>query len=104
MISLGNPDIKSSSNIPQLQETAALTRAIENVFRKLIRMLIGRMSLRKPQEMIQVIFVEEVEEQLRHETPGKNATLTSLALIAGYDTRKIMRIKSNDSYLKPFHK
>jgi len=54
--------------------------------------------------MIQVIFIEEVEKQIRQETPGKNATLTTLAVIAGYDTRKIMRIKSNASYLKQFHK
>ena len=87
-----------------LSDVAILTRAVENVFRKLIRMLMGRMSLKKLQEMIQVIFVEEAEEMLRQETPGKNPSLTTLAVITGFDTRTITRIKSNDSYLKPFHK
>lgn len=92
-----------SSNSP-LNDAAILTGAVESVFRKLIRMLIGRMSLKKLQEMIQVIFVEEAEEMLRRESPGKNAALTTLAVITGFDTRTITKIKSNESYLKPFHK
>jgi len=92
------------SNSPPLNDVAVLTGAIESVFRKLIRMLMGRMSLKKLQEMIQVIFVEEAEEMLRQETPGKNAALTTLAVITGFDTRTITKIKSNESYLKPFHK
>lgn len=66
-------------------------------------MLIGRMSLKKLQEMIQVIFVEETEAMLQQESPGKNAALTTLAAIAGYDTRKIVKIKSNENYSKSFY-
>jgi len=94
----------TSPGNPPLKEVAILTGAVESVFRKLIRMLLGRMSLKKLQEMIQVIFVEEAEEMLRQETPGKNAALTTLAVITGFDTRTITKIKSNESYLKPFHK
>lgn len=93
----------ASSSTPPLRDVAILTRAIENVFRKLIRMLIGRMSLKKLQEMIQVIFIEEAEQMLRRETPGKNVALTTLAVITGFDTRTITKIKRNDSYLKSFH-
>jgi hypothetical protein len=89
---------------PPLNDVVILTGAVESVFRKLIRMLMGRMSLKKLQEMIQVIFVEEAEKMLRQETPGKNAALTTLAVITGFDTRTITKIKSNESYLKPFHK
>ena len=42
----------------QLQDAAILTQAIENVFRKLIRILVGRISLLKLQEMINFIYVE----------------------------------------------
>ena len=94
----------ASPGNPPLNDVAILTGAVESVFRKLIRMLLGRMSLKKLQEMIQVIFVEEAEEMLRRETPGKNAALTTLAVITGFDTRTITKIKSNESYLKPFHK
>jgi len=89
---------------PPLNDVAILTGAVESVFRKLIRLLLGRMSLKKLQEMIQVIFVEEAEKMLRQEAPGKNVALTTLAVITGFDTRTITRIKSNESYLKPFHK
>jgi len=46
---------------PDLRDVAILTRAVENAFRKMIRLLIGKMSLKKLQEMIQIIFVEETE-------------------------------------------
>jgi len=84
-------------------DVAILTLAVENVFRKLIRLLIGKISLKKLQEMIQVIFVEEAEASLKKERPGKNVALSTLAVITGIDTRTLTRIKSEDSYLKPFH-
>ena len=85
-----------------LPDVAILTLAIENVFRKLIRILIGKISLKKLQEMIEIIFVEEAEIKLKQETPGKNVQLSTLAVIAGLDTRNLMKIKSK-GYLKPFH-
>jgi hypothetical protein len=84
-------------------DVAILTLAVENVFRKLIRLLIGKISLKKLQEMVQVIFVEEAEANLRQERPGKNVPLSTLAVITGIDTRTLTRIKSKDNYLKPFH-
>ena len=79
-------------------DVAILTLAVENVFRKLIRLLIGKISLKKLQEMIQVIFVEEAEANLKKERPGKNVALSTLAVITGIDTRTLTRIKSKDSY------
>ncbi len=89
---------------PQLRDVAVLTRAVENVFRKLVRLLLGRISLKKLQEMLQVIFVEESEAKLRREDPGKNVSLSTLAVLTGFDTRTITKIKSEDTYLKPFYK
>jgi hypothetical protein len=86
-----------------LPDVAILTRAVENVFRKLIRLLIGKMSLKKLQEMIQGIFVEEAEAKLRAERPGKNVPLSTLAVVTGFDTRTLTRIKGKENYLKPFH-
>ena len=54
-----------------LKEAAILTRAVENVFRKLIRLLVGRMSLTKLQEMIRIIFVEESELKLKKRGLGR---------------------------------
>lgn len=93
----------ATPNEPALPDVAILTHAVETVFRKLIRMLIGKISLKKLQEMIQVIFVEEAEANLRKEAPGKNVPLSTLAVITGFDTRTLTKIKSKDNYLKPFH-
>jgi len=84
-------------------DVAILTLAVENVFRKLIRLLIGKISLKKLQEMVQVIFVEEAETKLKKEKPGKNVPLSTLAVITGIDTRTLTGVKAKESYAKPFH-
>jgi hypothetical protein len=94
-----NTSIKDDSG-----DVAILTLAVEIVFRKLIRLLLGKISLKKLQEMIQVIFVEEAEAKLKQENPGKNVALSTLAVVSGIDTRTLTRIKGEESYLKPFHK
>ncbi len=87
-----------------LHDVAILTRAVELVFRKLIRMLIGKMSLKKLQEMIQIIFVEETEAKLRKESPGKNVALGDIALQTGVDTRTIKKIRTYIAVNEPIHK
>ena len=84
-------------------DVAILTLAVEIVLRKLIRFLIGKISLKKLQEMIQIIFVEEAEAKLKLEKPGKNVALSNLAIVTGLDTRTLTSVKSKESYLKPFH-
>jgi hypothetical protein len=83
------PDISDA----RLQEAALLARAVENVFRKLIRFLVGRISLVKLQEMIRHIYVEETEIKLLAENPGKNVSLTGLALSTGLDTRTLVQVR-----------
>lgn len=77
----------------RLQEASLLTRAVENVFRKLIRLLVGRISLVKLQEMLRHIYVEESELKLQAEARGRNVPLTRLALSTGLDTRALVRIR-----------
>jgi hypothetical protein len=77
----------------RLHEAAILTRAVENVFRKLIRFLVGRISLVRLQEMIRHIYVEEAEKNLRSENPGKGVPLTRLALVTGLDTRTLIQVR-----------
>lgn len=76
-----------------LKEAAILTRAVENVFRKLIRLLIGRMSLTKLQEMIRYVFVEEAEKKFSKENPGENVTLSKLGVVTGLDTRTLKKVR-----------
>jgi len=76
------------------REAAILTRAVENVFRKLIRFLVGKISLVRLQEMIRHIYVDEAEAGLKLENPGKNVPLTRLALVTGLDTRTLAQVRS----------
>jgi hypothetical protein len=85
-------DVQSPS-VSQANETAILTRAVENVFRRLIRFLVGRISLVRLQEIIRHIYVEEAENSLRKESPGKNVPMTRLALVTGLDTRTLVRVR-----------
>ena len=75
------------------QEAELLARAVENVLRKLIRFLVGRISLVRLQEMIRHIYVEETQNKLQSETPGRNVPLTRLALNTGLDTRALVQIR-----------
>jgi len=86
-----------------LQDAAMLTRAVENVFRKLIRFLVGRMSLVKLQEMIRFIYVEEAECKLNRERPNHNVPLTRLAILTGLDTRTLIKVRNSERYRKPFY-
>ena len=95
-----------------LKEAAALTRAVEKVMRKFVRLLIGRMSLARLQELIRLVFVQEAEAFLKRERPGKDVAMTKLALLTGLDTRTLGKVKEemvqlnsiaeNESFLKGF--
>jgi len=87
-----------------LQEAAMLTRAVENVFRKLIRFLVGRISLVKLQEMIRFIFIEEAEDKIKKESPNRNVPLTKLALLSGIDTRTLIKVRNSVEYRQPLYK
>jgi len=95
------PKISSDRRI---EEATILTRAVENHLRKLIRFLVGKVSLTKLQEMIRYIFVDEIENKLRREHPTKNIPLTQLALLSGLDTRTLTKIRNNPKFRQPFHK
>jgi hypothetical protein len=88
---------------PELHDVAILTRAVEKVFRKLIRMLLGKMSLKKLQEMVQIIFIEEAEAELKREAPGENVALGDIALQTGIDTRTIKKIRTYIAINNPIH-
>ncbi len=94
----------ASINDPALQEISILLRAFEQVFRKLIRLLIGKISLRKVQELIQIIFVEESEAILKQQKPDQNVALADLALLADVDTRTIKKARSYIELSTPLHR
>jgi hypothetical protein len=86
-----------------LREVSILIHAFELVFRKLIRLLIGKISLKKIQEMIQVIFVEEAEAILKQKKPGQAVALADLSMLADVDTRAIKKTRSYIALSTPLH-
>lgn len=93
----------TTTSASPLHDVAILTRAVENVFRKLIRLLIGKMSLKKLQEMIQIIFIEEAEAKLKLEAPGKNVALSKLGSVTDLDTRTLTKIRATHRSNLPIH-
>ncbi|MEJ2534682.1 MAG: DUF6502 family protein [Gammaproteobacteria bacterium] len=82
----------------QNSEVAIIGRGVESVLRRLIRFLAGVISLAKLHELIDFIYVEEMDEKLRREHPRRQATLSTLALNTGLDTRVINRIRASSHY------
>lgn len=88
----------------QLQEVTILTRAVENVFRKLIRFLVGRISLVKLQEMMRIIYIQEAEEFIRVEDQVENISMTKLGVLTGIDTRTLSTVINSAAFRKPMHR
>lgn len=86
-----------------LQETAILTRSIEFVVRNFVKILIGKISLVRLQQLVQSIYVEESENYLKRERPDREASLTALAVLTGADTRKLTQVRNSDTYRRPHH-
>lgn len=91
------------SDQPPLKNIAVLTQSIEFVVRNLVKILIGKISLSRLQELIQSIYVEEAENLLQKERPDRNIPLTNLAVMTGLDTRKLTQILESTSYRRPLH-
>jgi len=89
---------------PRIQDLEVFVRAVENVLRRLIRFLVGRISLLKLNEMVRTIYIQEAERQLKSERPTKNVSLTRLAVLTGIDTRTLTKVRNSEEYWVPVHK
>lgn len=85
------------------EESAVLTKGVERIFRKLVKFLIGRISLVKLQEILKFTYIEEIELKLQRENPNKNIPLTQFALLSGLDTRTLTKVRNDRKYRHPLH-
>ncbi len=85
------------------QESEVLIRGVENLIRKLVRFLIGKVSLVKLQEITKYIYIEEIELKLKKENPNKNIPLSQFALLSGLDTRTLTKVRNDQKYRQPLH-
>jgi hypothetical protein len=76
------------------QEVTALGAGVESVLRRLIRPLLGSMSLARMEELLRLVFIEEAERHLRREYPGRSAPVSQMALLTGLDTRQLNKLRS----------
>jgi len=82
---------------------ALFTRSLEQVLHAFIRLIIGRLSLSKLQELIRNIYLKEAEQRLKKDLPKSRVTLSQLALLTGIDTRTLTKITNDEGYAKPVH-
>lgn len=80
-----------------------MLRSLEHVLQKIIRMLVGRLSLVRLTELIRTIYIQESESRLKNEFPDKKVSLSQLALMTGIDTRTLKGLMSSEAYEKPVH-
>lgn len=87
----------SAQRVQQLavqgEGVSVLVRSVEKVFRNLVRMLVGKLTLTRIQSILREVFIEEAEKKLKRERQGRNVPLSQLALISGLDTRTVIKIR-----------
>ena len=68
----------------------SITHILSRVFRKVVRLVIGTVSLPALVDILKAIYVEEAEKKLIRE--GSKPTKSALALITGLDTRVVSAV------------
>jgi hypothetical protein len=93
------PGVVMNKNISQQDEAKSITHYLERVFRKVVRLVIGTVSLPALYDILKVIYVEEAEKKLERE--GSKSTKSAIALMTGLDTRVVTAVlaqKEQDDY------
>ena len=78
--------MKKNQTSPQ-DETKSITYFLSRVFRKVVRLVIGTVSLPALTDILKGIYVEEAERKLIRE--GSKPTKSAIALMTGLDTRVV---------------
>ena len=65
----------NAANQNSPQEVAVLTKSIEFVVRNFLKILVGKISLVRLQQLVQSVFIEEAENYLQKERPGKSCPM-----------------------------
>ncbi len=80
--------------VDQQDETKSITYFLSRIFRKVIRLVIGSVSLPALYDILKVLYVEEAENKLVRE--GSKPTKSAIALITGLDTRVVTSVMSQN--------
>ena len=81
------PGVAMQNNVNQPNDAKSITHFLSRVFRKVVRLVIGSVSLPALYDILKAIYVEEAQTKLQRE--GSKPTKSAIALITGLDTRMV---------------
>ena len=84
------PGVVMNKNISQQDDAKSITHFLSRVFRKVVRLVIGTVSLPALTDILKAIYVEEAQKKLERE--GSKPTKSAIALMTGLDTRVVSSI------------
>jgi hypothetical protein len=74
-------------NMNQQDDAKSITHFLSRVFRKVVRLVIGTVSLPALYDILKALYVEEAQKKLERE--GSKPTKSAIALMTGLDTRVV---------------
>ena len=78
------------NNVNQQDDAKSITHFLSRVFRKVVRLVIGSVSLPALIEILKALYVEEAKKKLLRE--GSKPTKSAIALMTGLDTRVVTSV------------
>jgi len=81
------PGLVMKNNMNQQDDAKSITHFLSQVFRKVVRLVIGTVSLPALYDILKTIYVEEAQKKL--ERDGGKPTKSAIALMTGLDTRVV---------------
>jgi hypothetical protein len=75
------------NNMNQQDDAKSITHFLSQVFRKVVRLVIGTVSLPALYDILKTIYVEEAQKKLDRD--GAKPTKSAIALMTGLDTRVV---------------
>ena len=84
------PSVVMQENAIPPDDSKSITDILSRVFRKVVRLVIGTVSLPALTDILKAIYVEEAQKKLSRE--GTKPTRSAIALITGLDTRVVSSV------------
>lgn len=88
------PGVVMKNNLNQQDEANSITHFLSRVFRRVVRLVIGTVSLPALYDILKAIYVEEAQKKL--ERDGSKPTKSAIALMTGLDTRVVSTLMTQD--------
>ena len=88
------PGVVMNNNLNQQDDAKSTTHFLSRVFRKVVRLVIGTVSLPALTDILKAIYVEEAQKKLERE--GSKPTKSAIALMTGLDTRVVSSLMAEN--------